>query len=96
MKFTVKTGESILGLGRVLGYISLGKSNNEYSFARTLGKNHYPHFHIYVRREKDKLIFNLHLDQKKSSYEGQRAHSGEYGGELVGREAGRIQKILKS
>ena len=94
MKFIIKTNESILGLGRTLGYKPLGNRNDEYSFARPLGDNYYPRFHIYVRREKDALFFNLHLDQKKPSYAGTTAHSGEYDGELVEIEAERIKGIL--
>jgi hypothetical protein len=39
-------------------------------------------------------VFNLHLDQKKTSYEGSHAHSGQYDGEVVDREADRIMKTL--
>lgn len=41
------------------------------------------------------LIFNLHLDQKKPSYKGSHAHSGEYDGKLVKEEAERIKSLLK-
>ena len=40
------------------------------------------------------IEINLHLDQKKPSYEGAAAHSGEYEGELVEKEAERIKQIL--
>ena len=40
-------------------------------------------------------MFNLHLDQKKPTYEGHVAHSGEYDGELVEEEAERIRRILE-
>ena len=42
------------------------------------------------------MIFNLHLDQKKPTYEWHIAHSGEYDGELVEKEIERIKKILGS
>ena len=61
------------------------------SFVRRLGRHVYPHFHIYIEEEDDRLIFNLHLDQKKPSYAGSSAHSGEYDGELVEKEAERIK-----
>ena len=94
MKFSVKTNEPPLRLGRVLGYKLLSSNNNEYNLVRSLAGNNYPRFHIYVRQERNELIFNLHLDQKKPSYEGTTAHSGEYDGELVEREAERIRKEL--
>ena len=49
------------------------------SFARPLGNNHYPRFHIYVDEFDDgRISIKLHLDQKQASYEGTTAHSGEY------------------
>ena len=95
MRFTIKTNEHPLGLGRILGYKLLGERNEEFNFVRSIGGNNYPRFHLYVKKEKDRLIFNLHLDQKKPSYEGQTAHSGEYEGELIEKEAGRIKKLLE-
>jgi|SRR3989344_7662248 len=95
MKFAVKTNEHPLGLGRILGYKLLGDRNEEYNFARSINGNNYPCFHLYVKKEKDGLVFNLHLDQKRPSYEGQTAHSGEYEGGVVEHEAERIKKILE-
>ncbi|MBI2515166.1 hypothetical protein HYV91_03245 [Candidatus Wolfebacteria bacterium] len=94
MKFFVKTNEPALRLGRILGYKLLSESNSEYNFVRSFDGSRYPRFHIYVKAEKAELIFNLHLDQKKPSYEGQTAHSGEYDGELVEKEAERIRWTL--
>lgn len=45
----------------------------------------------------DKLntyVFNLHLDQKKPSYGGSHAHSGEYDGEIINEEVERIKSLL--
>ena len=39
-------------------------------------------------------VFNLHLDQKKPSYEGSRGHSGEYDGPVVEEEVKRIKELL--
>ncbi len=95
MKFTIKTIESPLRLGRLLGYRLLGEQSGEYNFARSIDGRHYPRFHLYVKAQRGELAFNLHLDQKQPSYKGHTAHSGEYEGELVEREAERIQKIMK-
>jgi hypothetical protein len=51
----------------------------------------------FIKQDKDKnlLFFNLHLDQKKASYENNPAHSGEYEGKLVEEEKERIIKIIE-
>ncbi|MFH1427077.1 MAG: hypothetical protein ABIG60_00925, partial [Patescibacteria group bacterium] len=64
------------------------------SFVRRLGSNFYPRFHMYLEEEADKIIFNLHLDQKKPSYAGTHAHNAEYDGEVVEREIARLQELL--
>ena len=40
------------------------------------------------------FVFNLHLDQKKPSYEGSTGHSGDYDGPAVEGEAERIKNLL--
>ncbi len=42
------------------------------------------------------IIINLHLDQKKPIYRGTPAHSAEYEGRVVEKEAERIKKIIGS
>ena len=54
----------------------------------------YPRFHIYAKEEGDQIVINLHLDQRKTSYEGSHAHSGDYDSETVREEADRIKNIL--
>lgn len=66
-------------------------------FIKRLGSDDYPRFHIYagingVSRE---TSLNLHLDQKKPVYKGAKAHSGEYEGGLVEKEAERIKKMSR-
>ena len=63
------------------------------SFARRITGRDYPRFHVYARTEGSTLIINLHLDQKKPTYNGSRAHSGEYEGELIEAEANRITNL---
>ncbi|PKM89105.1 hypothetical protein CVU83_00590 [Candidatus Falkowbacteria bacterium HGW-Falkowbacteria-2] len=73
------------------------RSSGQDSFVRRLGGDFYPRFHLYVQEVagSDELYFNLHLDQKKASYEGQSRHSGEYEGELVEGEVARLQSYLQ-
>ena len=40
--------------------------------------------------EEDEIVFDLHLDQKKPSYVGTKAHGGEYDGPTVEKEMSRI------
>ncbi len=83
-----------MGLGRKIGYRLLGSRDDEYNFVRSIGDDHYPRFHLYVKDAGGFLIFNIHLDQKKPSYEGHTAHSGEYDGEIIEKEAERIRNKL--
>ena len=92
-----KPRENIASLARIIGYRSLNTiPDGEFNLVRSLGRN-YPRFHLYLKKDaRDKILhFSLHLDQKKPSYRGQVAHSGEYEGELVEAERARIEKILQ-
>lgn len=94
MHFDLKFSGNVYNLMRQAGYHpheTGGGKAGELSFVRRLNAADYPRFHAYVSRETNKI--NLHLDQKKPSYEGTVAHSGEYQGELVEKEAERIKKI---
>ncbi|MBU4331555.1 hypothetical protein KKD19_06735 [Patescibacteria group bacterium] len=65
------------------------------SYTKRLDRDYYPRFHIYMNKESEgELELNLHLDQKHASYKGQTAHSGEYDGDLVEREAERIESLV--
>ena len=101
MKFEIKKpNETVISLARKIGYRPLGIEGNEYSLVKTLSRQNYPRFHIYVQKGEGSGIFyfNLHLDQKQPSYgaRGVHAHSGEYFGPVVGTEADRIKEILNN
>lgn len=76
-------------------YIVDHKSDQE-SFVRRFSRDFYPRFHLYVQPKEDQgiVFFNLHLDHKKASYEGQSRHSADYDGELVQAEAARLQSLF--
>ena len=96
MKFVVgKPEENIVNLVRSLGYSLKPGKSGEFNCVRPVGDMGYPRFHLFIKQEKDKIIFNLHLDQKKPSYSGSTAHSGEYEGKVVEEEAERIKKIVE-
>lgn len=64
------------------------------SFVKRLGNGHYPRLHLYVNEVEANLIFNLHLDQKKASYEGYHMHNAEYDNEIVEEEINRLKGLL--
>ncbi len=93
MKFsTVNSGGyNLPNLMRKLGYHP-SKFND--SYLRLLGRENYPRFHLYVDLTKQGIQFKLHLDQKKASYKGHTAHSGEYDTEILEQEKNRILSLL--
>lgn len=76
------------------GQIRDNKSN-QISYVKRLRADFYPRFHLYIYSE-NPLVLNLHLDQKKASYEGYTAHSGDYDSEIVKQEAQRIYNQILS
>ncbi len=81
-------------LVRRLGYKPIGHTpQNELNCVRPLGAD-YPRFHIYLKEEPPLITFNLHLDQKRPSYEGATAHSGDYESDTVKDEARRIKEVI--
>jgi len=82
---------------RRAGYHIIENGNNQtMSFVRRLSSGFYPRFHIYIKEDSINVVFNLHLDQKRVSYKGQTAHSGEYDSHLVEAESKRLKEILKN
>jgi predicted Zn-dependent peptidase len=66
------------------------------SFSRRLGSGFFPKLHMYVEEQNEKIIFNLHLDQKQASYAGARMHNAEHDGEVVAEEIARLRSLLSS
>jgi hypothetical protein len=95
MTFTVKVSSyNLQSLMRYIGYKPIGTSpEGQLSCVRQFGGD-YPRFHAYVKQGPDGFRFDLHLDQKKASYEGSRMHNGEYDGETVEREHRRIMSLV--
>jgi len=68
-----------LNVLRRVGYSFQKRLDGELSFVKRVGNADYPRFHIYARTDQDGGVhLNLHVDQKRASYEGATAHSGEY------------------
>ncbi len=82
---------------RSCGYSLERAEGNELSFMRRIaGGGDYPRLHAYTHMEEDIFVINLHLDQKKPSYDGSSAHSGEYDSDIVVDEAERIKLFADS
>jgi len=80
---------------RRIGYGEIFDSKTQHiSYVRRLSGGHYPRLHAYVDDIEGGIAIKLHLDQKKASYEGQKAHSGEYEGPIVKEEIERIKYEL--
>jgi hypothetical protein len=64
------------------------------SYVRRFTRDFYPRFHIYFENLDDRIVFNLHLDQKKASYDNQHMHNAEYEGSAVEEEIDRIKGLI--
>ena len=88
-------GENAQLIMRRAGYASFSDPNTGVtSFVKRLNRDYYPRFHVYVENRDGQWQVNLHLDQKKPSYQGAHAHNAEYDGELVSVEAERIKNAI--
>ena len=87
--------KSTSDLMRTIGYMpAYFQKPGEISIVRQMGRNDYPRFHAYIKQHGQGFSFNLHLDQKKPSYEGSTGHSGDYDGDVVEGEVERIKSVL--
>jgi len=79
------------GYGQISSYHT-GKT----SYVRRFSRDHYPRFHLYYEKTSDRIIFDLHLDQKQASYEGaDHAHNAEHDGPVVEAEIDRLKALLR-
>jgi len=101
MKFTLKNfqGGNIVMMMRRAGYVLIGdyREDAEISFIKTIDIDDYPRFHIYLKIHPDSqmIVFNLHIDQKRSVFKNYPDHGAEYQGEVVQTEAERILMAIK-
>ncbi|MBI5220329.1 MAG: hypothetical protein HY978_00640 [Candidatus Liptonbacteria bacterium] len=87
-------GYNLPDLARRLGYKPIATTpGGELNCVRPLS-GPYPRFHVYLKADPKLLTFNIHLDQKKPSYEGATAHSGDYDSSVVQGEAERIKELI--
>jgi len=97
MKFIIQNPKThSRNLLRRAGYALHQGRDHEISFVRRLAGYDYPRFHVYVNREEpgELIEVTLHLDEKKPSYEGYTAHSGQYDGDIVEQEKQRLLSTI--
>lgn len=95
LNFSINNSASPRVLIRRCGYGEIVNREGQISYIRVFGPSGYPRFHAYLDKTQDDFSINLHLDQKKPSYGGQTAHSGEYDGKVVEAESNRIAFIIQ-
>jgi len=98
IKISKRDNLDIVKLIKRCGYAEFkDRRTGQTSFTHRLGLYFYPRFHLYIEKETpSEFILTLHLDQKRPSYPGQRAHSGEYDGKLVEKEVNRIKNYIEN
>lgn len=76
---------------RTAGYAPYTNREGDESFVRRMsGGGEFPRFHAYVADDKTPITISIHIDQKGHTYEGSKAHSGEYLGQPLADELARI------
>lgn len=81
--------QSPLTLMRRAGYAFQRNEGGEQSYVRVLGRNGFPRFHAYLKLSGERLLINVHLDQKKHTYGEETRHHGEYENEGALHEEGK-------
>jgi len=82
-------------LNRLGYYEYFDRNSQQISYIRRMGSGYYPRLHLYLDLEESRVVFKLHLDEKKASYEGTNRHSGQYEGEIIENEMHRIINSLR-
>ena len=92
MKITVQLpGENALNFMRRAGYGYQKEGSSEVAFTRRVSGSPFPRYHAYTQQDGARITVNLHIDQKETTYQGGRAHSGEYDGPLITEECNRLR-----
>ncbi|MEA2007232.1 MAG: hypothetical protein U9O20_03690 [Patescibacteria group bacterium] len=97
MKFRLpnKFNQNIGFITKKCGYFQISdRKTGKDSFVRKLTADHYPRFHLYTSESEQEVVFDLHLDQSKTRYEGQKAHRADYESEEVKAELTRIYQTV--
>ena len=80
---------------RGAGYGQQKADGSEIAFTRRLTGTPFPRLHAYVEERGGGARVSLHIDQRQPSYEGSKAHGGEYAGPLLEREMDRLATFFR-
>ena len=97
MNFTIQNPSThSRNLLRRAGYALHATREGKVSYVKRIHGDEYTRFHLYINKEEPGTLMelSLHLDEKRPSYEGSTAHSGEYEGPLIEEERDRILGTL--
>ncbi|MFW5884804.1 MAG: hypothetical protein ACOCUF_01030 [Patescibacteria group bacterium] len=98
MKFKINNNfsRSASDILRKVGYKPIfDQKTGKSSYVRNLTGQRYPRFHLYLKESGDDIIFDLHLDQSKTLYKGQKAHNADYDTPEVKEELVKIYQEVK-
>ena len=80
---------------RQAGYAFIrDRERGKESYVRRLSRDFYPRLHMYIEQSGEKIVFDLHLDQKQASYAGARMHNAEHEGPVVENEIERLRELV--
>ena len=98
MKFGIKKNILLENIENILRKSGYGLINSYHtgktSFVRRLTRDHYPRFHIYIKEQDNMIVIDIHLDQKKPSYDETHAHNAEYDGPIIVNEVNRLKEFI--
>jgi len=88
--------ENSVNLMRRLGYgFQKQVSDREIAFIRPLGRSGFPRFHVYMKKEGNAFLLDIHIDRHKETYGKTTAHHGEYEDDgALADEVRRIENML--
>lgn len=91
MTFTLEQVPNPLSVLRRAGYSPfIDHITKKESFTLKPTAGFYPRFHLYLENKQNKVVFDLHLDQKKPGYGQGHMHNAEYDTPVVEKELMRI------
>lgn len=98
VSYTLRKPINLMNTLRQAGYHPIHDySSGQDSWVRTLGRLHYPRFHLYVQGSPTTVELSLHIDQKQTTikFAKGRRHAGEYDSPIVQNEVARLQRWIE-
>lgn len=92
-QFIIKKGGNNAPMAlRRLGYAVYTNRQGVQSFVRRVRGREFPRYHLYINNENEQEVTcSVHIDQSAPSYQGARAHGGDYDSPHILQEIARLQ-----